>query len=217
VSVQVKCGGCGKLFRVRDQLVGKNIRCPFCSTLLTVSEAPAPEDVAALPAGYRRCPACTERIRNEARKCRFCGEEVDPLTEVSVPPRAEDDWEDLTPERLDMIEDGSNPFDDTTVRKARRAAPPPPKAALPEEHRERRRELKKYIREVGRLGDWAKVTEFSEVCEIVLAERARLLGVLCKLVVEAKEAGAVQEVLSPKGEVLYRFTGDENTWTPEKL
>ena len=55
------------------------------------------------------------------------------------------------------------------------------------------------------------------MCETVLAERARLLGALCKLVVEAKEAGAVEEVLSPEGEVLYRFTGDENTWTPEKL
>jgi len=216
VSVPVKCDSCGKPFRVQDHFVGKRIRCPFCSTPLTVSAPRSLGDEDVLPAGYRRCPACSERIRNEARKCRFCGEDVEPLTEVSVPPRPEDEWTDLTPERLDMIEDGSNPFDDTTARKARRRAPPPEKT-LPPEHRERRRELKKYIREVGRLGDWAEVTEFSEVCEIVLAERTRLLATLRRLVVEAKEAGAVEEILSPEGEVLYRFTGDDQMWTPEKL
>ena len=214
MSVPVKCGGCGKLFKVKDHLVGKNIRCPFCSTLLTVSEAPDPEDLAALPPGYRRCPACRERIRNEARKCRFCGEDVDPLTAVSLPPQREETWADLTAEHLDMIEEGSNPFLDRGARGARKAVP---EKTLPPEHMDTRRELKKYVREIGRLGHWAKVTEFDEVREVVHKERARLLGALRQLVVDARDAGAVEEVVSPEGEVLYRFTGDDQTWTPEKL
>lgn len=217
VSVPVKCGGCGKLFRVKDHLVGKNIRCPFCSTFLTVSEPLDPEDMAALPPGFRRCPACRERIRNEARKCRVCGEDVEPATTVTLPPAVGSSWSDLSDEDLDLIEEGSSPFREEGAPRIRSEAATASERTLPPEHAEARRELKKYIREVGRLGHWAKVTEFDEVRTIVLAERARLLMALRGLVAEAKGAGAVEEVVSPEGAVLYRFTGDDRMWTPEEL
>src|SRR6266851_6064246 len=40
--------------------------------------------------GYKQCPFCKEKIRNEALKCRFCGEWLAEIPEVGTPPPDQD-------------------------------------------------------------------------------------------------------------------------------
>lgn len=41
---------------------------------------PALESAAVQSGEMRKCPACAELIRSEARKCRHCGTEVEPIS-----------------------------------------------------------------------------------------------------------------------------------------
>ena len=47
MPIRVKCEGCGKLYRVKDELSGKQLKCPNCDATLTV--APAPSSPAPTP------------------------------------------------------------------------------------------------------------------------------------------------------------------------
>ncbi len=72
-------------------MAGKQGQCPACQAVLTIptgkeptgtdpSDAPSADEVqpSTPPEQTRICPACGERIKAIARKCRFCGEILDP-------------------------------------------------------------------------------------------------------------------------------------------
>ena|SRR5438132_4298869 len=104
MSLAITCPSCQTRLRVRDQLAGKEIKCPRCSAPVSVpaedqvevvsvdavqAEAPAPTRPAAVPA--RPCPECGKRIPTSARKCRYCGtlvedEEEDEPPELTTSP-----------------------------------------------------------------------------------------------------------------------------------
>jgi DNA-directed RNA polymerase subunit RPC12/RpoP len=56
MPVQLRCS-CGKLLRVRDDLVGKRVRCPGCAAAVLVKAPPPPEDEALQEAPPPRQPA----------------------------------------------------------------------------------------------------------------------------------------------------------------
>lgn len=102
MPISVTCKGCGKTLKAKDTLAGKKVKCPGCSTALTIPapeaevldaeayEAPADDEFGNMPdeydmpaaddaaeTGRRPCPACAESIPVKAAKCRFCGEVFD--------------------------------------------------------------------------------------------------------------------------------------------
>ena len=208
MSIPIRCTGCSKPFRVKDHLTGKRIRCPFCTRLLRVPATNTDEDTQDVPVGYRICPSCAEMVRNQARKCRFCGEALPPATSVEepAPPRAHA-WSDLSDEDLDIIEDGENPFDGERSGRTQLEI-----KALPTEHRQERRQIKRHLRELARMHHLETASEFDEVKDAVVKMRKQLLASLHALLVEAKKQGVVQEEFGEGGEILYRFTGDDQTW-----
>ena len=82
----------------------------------------------------------------------------------------------------------------------------------PAERRSRRR-VKRYLRELARLGKWARVSEFKEVRQAVKRVRQELMERFHGVLAEAKKEGAIEEKVTWDGEVRYRFTGEENTWS----
>ena len=92
MPISFDCPSCGKKTKAPDEMAGKRARCPLCKEIIQVPEpayefeeaAPqAPEKGAAKDAegedeGRKPCPMCGEMIRDEAVKCRFCGEIFDP-------------------------------------------------------------------------------------------------------------------------------------------
>jgi len=103
MSVAVTCPSCQTKLRVRDELAGKEVKCPRCSLPVTVpaedpvelpveavqAETPGPKRQSAGPT--RPCPECGQRIATSARKCRHCGalveeeEDLGPAELVSSP------------------------------------------------------------------------------------------------------------------------------------
>jgi hypothetical protein len=80
MAISVECPACHKLLKARDETAGKRIKCPSCGGVLAVpASAIAAEPVLPEEGGERRpCPVCGEEIAATARKCRFCGEVLDP-------------------------------------------------------------------------------------------------------------------------------------------
>jgi predicted Zn finger-like uncharacterized protein len=93
----IHCPGCGAPLRVREELAGKNVKCPKCAHVVPVPRPPAAHEAADVtpvgpppvaaepktaeapeevrPAGkprMRECPSCGERNPVAARKCRYC-------------------------------------------------------------------------------------------------------------------------------------------------
>jgi hypothetical protein len=91
MALQFNCPSCGQKTRAPEELLGKRARCPLCQQVITV---PASSDVGSAPqpepppppasgrsdngmdAGGRPCPVCGEVIRADARRCRYCGEDL---------------------------------------------------------------------------------------------------------------------------------------------
>ncbi len=82
------CPSCGNQGRVPDAARGHQVKCPRCNNTFVVAAAPTsvqpvhappvPAVVPPVPNGYRQCPFCAEQVRADARKCRHCGETLDP-------------------------------------------------------------------------------------------------------------------------------------------
>src|SRR5207249_4333627 len=83
---------CGRKTQAPDELIGKRARCPLCQQVITVpqpsgaADQPPPDEPAPRPSSRppdddadrrRPCPMCGEPIREDATRCRFCGEEFD--------------------------------------------------------------------------------------------------------------------------------------------
>ena len=73
--------------------------------------------------------------------------------------------------------------------------------------------MKRYLRELGRLSKWARVSEFKEVREQVKKCRHELMESLHEVLDEAKKVGAVEERVTWDGQVRYRFKGEEDSWS----
>ena len=91
----VDCPSCNRKLRVPDDLLGRNVKCPTCSTTFQASVSPSsvmtppappappakPQAVAEPPAfsdgpplAQKRCPYCGENVVADAERCQHCGE-----------------------------------------------------------------------------------------------------------------------------------------------
>jgi hypothetical protein len=89
MPLTLTCAGCRTTLRVKEEYVGKQVKCPRCSALMKVPAGrPEEEDVPVVEAveegpapaparGTRACPACGWRIPAHASKCKFCKAWVD--------------------------------------------------------------------------------------------------------------------------------------------
>ena len=88
MTIELNCPHCDKFLRTTDDKAGQTAKCPGCGELITIpaaGELVHTEQIEAEPADdspggsdeRKPCPLCGEMIRKEARKCRYCGEEID--------------------------------------------------------------------------------------------------------------------------------------------
>jgi DNA-directed RNA polymerase subunit RPC12/RpoP len=90
MPVAVVCSNCSGKLKVPDNLVGRSVKCPRCSTAIKVPgkatapparQEPEPEDLApveqASTQATQDCPFCGEQILTKAKKCKHCGETID--------------------------------------------------------------------------------------------------------------------------------------------
>jgi predicted Zn finger-like uncharacterized protein len=84
MSEIMTCPSCQTTLRIREDMAGKNIKCPRCAHLVSIpargaANEASPQDITTdLPAreargaATRPCPACGEPIALTARQCRHC-------------------------------------------------------------------------------------------------------------------------------------------------
>ena len=89
-TFEAECPACGHHLRLPATYAGKTGKCPSCRqtiqlpeasggpALARADEAPVTEDADPGGRDERPCPICGEKIKTAARKCRHCGEFLDP-------------------------------------------------------------------------------------------------------------------------------------------
>jgi len=100
MAIEFSCGSCGKRLTAPDEHAGKGAKCRACGGVTRIPSKPtweaddspllpapkpavAPMGIPRLipPAGpsvTKPCPFCAEDIKVESKKCRHCGEILDP-------------------------------------------------------------------------------------------------------------------------------------------
>lgn len=93
MTIRVTCDTCGKVLKAQEEHAGKKAKCPDCGSIVAVPrqeildaeaddqygfDAASSDDENDASDAQRPCPACGEEIKKDARKCRFCGEILDP-------------------------------------------------------------------------------------------------------------------------------------------
>jgi len=87
MSVFLTCPTCGSRSKAPDGAAGRRVKCPKCGAILQVgnpagtSLPPVRQPDSARAEGQperRECPYCSETIMATARKCKHCGEIIDP-------------------------------------------------------------------------------------------------------------------------------------------
>lgn len=68
VLMKIFCPHCGQAYEVAEKYLNQTIGCQTCNQNFQVTDK-------------RRCPACGEEILAIAKKCRFCGENLEPEEE----------------------------------------------------------------------------------------------------------------------------------------
>ncbi len=63
--MKIFCPHCGQAYEVAEKYLNQTIGCQTCNQNFLVTDK-------------RRCPACGEEILAIAKKCRFCGENLEP-------------------------------------------------------------------------------------------------------------------------------------------
>jgi len=104
VIVEFWCA-CGASVKAKEELAGRDIRCPSCGNDVCVpgGKLPPAEEPMAIPAPPREenrvpCPMCAEPIVRAAKLCRFCGYVLDQrLASAAAPANPNDgvhgfDW-----------------------------------------------------------------------------------------------------------------------------
>jgi hypothetical protein len=93
MSITVKCLACAAVIKAPESLLGRTVKCPKCAAPISVGAVtPTSPPVAAVHVpqpvvmavnvareeAMSRCPYCGEDIRAIAKKCKHCGEIIDP-------------------------------------------------------------------------------------------------------------------------------------------
>ena len=90
MPISFNCPACGKKTKAPDEMAGKRRALSPCKEVIEVPEPAYELDEAPIPVakkkreekdedeGRKPCPMCGEMIREEALKCRYCGEIFDP-------------------------------------------------------------------------------------------------------------------------------------------
>ncbi len=94
--IQCSCPECDYTYKIADELAGKTVLCPECQTRLKVPPVQGSTQGRKrrderdydheAEANVRQCPFCSETIMATARKCKHCGEILDPELRESREP-----------------------------------------------------------------------------------------------------------------------------------
>lgn len=125
MAISIVCPACQRAGQVPDQYAGQTIRCPKCKAKFPVPGAgiapillidePAPSLSQSEPSG--RCPYCSEEIQATAKKCKHCGEWLDPAlrAEKREPPPVAEEFQ-ITADH-DVCGQGAIRFPDPPARR----------------------------------------------------------------------------------------------------